>query len=181
MKWKLRLRAASIHRSKCSCQWLHRELKEINVFTVSLSLHLGLIWTEKGQWGYFNVSKYIKLNHTKRFSWHPVGYVIRSKVEEENPAPLGFDISLKRDTIDLIQWVHNNGHQEEDIIPWEGGEGEKMRNHNQFNLLGCRVLWGKGSSLLLYRASTGKSVRLGRRPLEGGWKMDLLVPVSLCE
>lgn len=51
-----------------------------------------------------------------------------------------------------------------------------MRNHNQFNLLGCRVLW-EGDHLSSRTEPTGKVSAWESGP--GGWKMDLLVSVSV--
>ena len=81
-----------------------------------------------------NVSKYIELNNTKRFS----GYMIRVKVEEENPAPLRFDISLKRDTIDSIQWEsHDSRHQGGRHYPVRRRRRGKWETIISLTSLGC--------------------------------------------
>ena len=127
----------------------HRELKEINVFTVSLNLHLGLIWTEKPMGIFPNVSKYIELNNTKHFS----GYVIRVKSGGRKPS----SSRVWHQSKTWHYWFDSMGVPRQQTsgrktLSREKEEEGEVGNHNQFNLPWLLSPVGKGSSLLPDRA-----------------------------
>lgn len=134
-EWKLRLCAASIHRSNCSCQWLSQGIKRNQCFHCFSESSFRINLNRKRPMGIFpNVSKYIKLNHSKRFSgtlWlRDTCWKWRKKTQLSRVWHQSKTWHYWFDSMGVPQ-QRTSGRK---TLSREKEEKGEMRNHNQFNL-----------------------------------------------